>query len=349
MDRYVTIGRKKEVEEIVGREVYIQNIQSLLEKNASFCVYGASGVGKSFLVKHALQGFNYVELTHELLKSERLKRAHVHVLADDMEVSEPLSLGSTVLVSNDMSTEFDCIRIEPLSIQELVKLGCMRFPTLGEDIVKQYAHECKGDVRTFLFLLQDFRCTKDTFKTPKDFVYDLVCMGGSLDPISYVGKHVMEHGYSWGIVHENYIDAPNVDLAKIADMMSIADLKDEEMYNGYSSGNIFSLFGIVMPAIEINHSLDKSLMRPGSAWTKFNNYKMRYRRYNDLKIRSGIDVDKLMVLSQYCKSTPTEVIPKLKHYGIESADVDMMNHLSVIHKIKPRVLQSIKSKLKSVI
>jgi hypothetical protein len=158
----------------------------------------------------------------------------------------------------------------------------------------------------------------------------------------------MEHGYSWGIIHENYLDAPGVSIEKIADMMSIADLKDEEMYNGYSSGNIFSLFGIVMPAIDIAHSLDKSTMRPGSAWTKFNNYKMRFRRYNDLKIRSGIDVDKLMVLSLHCKSNPNDAVAMLRHYGIESADVDMMNHISLINKIKPRVLQNIKNKLKSV-
>jgi hypothetical protein len=73
---------------------------------------------------------------------------------------------------------------------------------------------------------------------------------------------------------------------------------------------------------------------------------MRHKRYQKLELKSNINIDSLMVISQYCKSSPGEVIPMLKHYGIESADIDMMNHLSLINKIKPRVLQNIKSKLK---
>jgi hypothetical protein len=348
MDRYVTLDRKKEVEEIVGRDTYVKNIQSLIEKNASFCVYGPSGVGKTFLVKHALQGLNYVELTSDVLKSERLKTTWTHVLVEELDVSGPVSLGSTIVVADGPVENFDCVRVEPLSVQDLVALGKKKFPRLEERLVQHYAKESRGDVRNFLFRLEGYSCDKDVFKTPKDFVYDLVCKGGALSPSDYIGRPVMEHGYSWGIIHENYLDAPGVSIEKIADMMSIADLKDEEMYNGYSSGNIFSLFGIVMPAIDIAHSLDKSTMRPGSAWTKFNNYKMRFRRYNDLKIRSGIDVDKLMVLSLHCKSNPNDAVAMLRHYGIESADVDMMNHISLINKIKPRVLQNIKNKLKSV-
>jgi hypothetical protein len=348
MDRFVTLHRKKE-DEIIGRDEYIKNIRSLLETNASFCVYGRPGVGKTFLISHALQGFNYIELTQDILKSKRLQDVCIHVLVEEMDVFEPVSLGSTIVVSDGPVENFDCIRVEPLSLQDMVLLGKNKFPKLADNLIHHHAKESNGDVRTFLFRLDGFACSRDVFKSPKDFVYDLVCSGGSLDPSAYVGKHVMEHGYSWGIIHENYLDAPGASLEKIADMMSIADLKDEEMYNGYSSGNIFSLFGIVLPAIEISHSLERSSMRPGSAWTKFNNYKMRFRRYNDLKIRSGMDIDKLMVLSQYCKSCPiADVLPMLQHYGIESADMDMMNHLSLIHKLKPRVLQNIKNKLKSL-
>jgi hypothetical protein len=313
-------------------------------------VYGSTGVGKSFLLKHALEGTNYVELTSELLKSDfvtRIKSMHVHVLADDVEVTEPLSLGSTIVVSDAMVENFECMYVEPLTCDNLIEIGRRKFPGTDLEKLRLHAMQAKGDVRTFLFRLNDFTDVRDMFKTPKDFVYDLVCKGGCLEPRDYICRTVAEHGYSWGIMHENYVDAPGVDLAAIADMMSYADVKDDDIYNGYSHKTIFSLFAVVLPAIEIDHTLDRATMRPGSAWTKFNNYKMRHKRYQKLALKSNINIDSLMVISQYCRSCPNEVGPMLKHYGIESADIDMMNHLSLINKIKPRVLQSIKSKLKS--
>ena len=349
MDKFVTVNRQKENEEIIGRDTYVKNIQSLIASNASFCVYGSTGVGKSFLLKHALVGINYVELTSELLKSDfvsRIKTMNVHVLADDVEVTEPLSLGSTIVVSDTMIENFECMHIEPLSCEDLVQIGAKKYPGTDLEKLRLHAMHAKGDVRTFLFRLCDFTGVRDMFKTPKDFVYDMVCKGGCLEPRDYICRTVAEHGYSWGIIHENYVDAPGVRLDKIADMMSYADIKDDDIYNGYSHKTIFSLFAVVLPAIAIGHSLDRSTMRPGSAWTKFNNYKMRHKRYQKLALKSNIDIDSLMVISQYCKSSPGEVGPMLKYYGIESPDIDMMNHLSLINKIKPRVLQSIKSKLK---
>jgi hypothetical protein len=351
MDKFVTVSRQKETEEILGRDTYVKNIQSLVASNASFCVYGSTGVGKSFLLRHALAGLNYIEITSELLKgtdfTTRIKTTCVHVLADDVIVTEPLSLGSTIVVSDSMVENFECMHVEPLSCEVLVEIGLSRHPGADREKLWMHAMQAKGDVRTFLFRLDDFTDVRDMFKTPKDFVYDLVCKGGSLEPRDYVGKTVAEHGYSWGIIHENYLDASGVDLAAIADMMSYADVKDDDIYNGYSHKAIFSLFAVVLPAIQVDHSLDRGTMRPGSAWTKFNNYKMRHKRYQKLALKSNINIDSLMVVSQYCKSSPGEVGPLLKYYGIESADIDMMNHLSLINKIKPRVLQSIKSKLKS--
>ena len=351
MDRFVIINKQKEKDEIIGREEYITRIQSLLRVNKSFCVYGPIGVGKSFLVKHALQGLNYLELTTDFVKHmDRIKTMNVHVLADDVEVCEPVSLGSTILVSDTVTENFECMKIEPLLLEDMIEIGSKKFPGLERDVLEQAFRDAKGDVRSFLFRLENFIDEKDTFKSPKNFVYDLVCRGGTLDPRDYLGKYVNEHGYSWGIIHENYPDVPGVSVESIADLMSIADVKDVDMYNGHSlqAGSIFSLFGILLPAIQMGHALEKEKMRPGSAWTKFNNYKMRYRRYQLLCNKSSLDVDALATISQYCKSKPVdEVVPILKKYGFESADVDMMNHISLINKIKPRVLQTIKNKLKN--
>jgi hypothetical protein len=53
------------------------------------------------------------------------------------------------------------------------------------------------------------------------------------------------------------------------------------------------------------------------------------------------------VIAQYCKSKPVkEVMPLLNTYGIESADMDMLNHLLLVNKIKVRTLQIIKKEIK---
>lgn len=341
MDKFITISREKEIEEITGRDSQLLYIKSLLESNTSFCIHGAIGVGKTFLIKHALIGIQYIDLALDFFKIERIKDMQVHVLADMVEVSEPLSLGSTIVISDKPVENFECIKLEPLSYDVMVSIGLKKFPMSNRDSIMKHALVSKGDMRIFLFRLADFTDIRDLFKSPKDFVYDLLCKGGDLEARDYIGKVVAEHGYSWGIVHENYLDTPGADMAYIADMMSLADIKDVDIYNGYSHNAIFSLFGILLPAIAINHTLDRCTMRPGSAWTKFNNYKMRHRRYQVL----GLGIDELMVISQYCKSK-SDVIDMLVHYKFESVDVDMMNHISLINKIKPRVLQNIKTKLK---
>ena len=357
MDQFLISTLQKENEEIIGRGSYIKRIKSLLEANTSFCIYGTIGVGKTFLIEHVLANENYIEVSSEHIKNEfldKIKNTWVHVLLDDLEVSEPLSLGSTIIISNKIIENFECIKLEPLSHDDIILLGLKKFPKMSRDDISKSAVVSRGDLRNFLYNLQNFKGVRDLFKSPKDLVYDLVCTDGTLDPHDYVCKTINEHGYSWGIVHENYLDARGCidDMAVIAECMSCADIKDEDIYSGYSSHtgtSIFNLYGIILPAIEIDHSLDRDTMRPGSAWTKFNNYKMRYHRYQSTtnrKIQSTMDVDSLMVLSTYCKTKSDEVIDILTSYGFESADIDMMNHLSLINKIKPRVLQVIKNKLK---
>jgi hypothetical protein len=354
MDRFVTIIPQKENGEIIGRNEYIKNIRNLVSNNNSFCVYGPVGVGKTFLLKHALRGVNYVELTSELLKNdflERIKNTKIHLLADDLEVTEALSLGTTIIVSEKPVENFNCMKIEPLSTTDIVSIGLKKCPKMDPRYVTDCANDSCGDIRQFLYMLDSFSDVPDLFKSPKDFLYDMVCVGGDIEPRDLLGCSIAEHGYSWGIIHENYPDAPGVDIAQLADYMSYADIKDVDIYSGYSDthGSIFSLFGVVLPAIAIDHSLDRKTMRPGSAWTKFNNFKMRFRRFKSMtnkKFMTTVDVDSLMVIAQHCKKDPNNCIEMLTAYGFESMDVDMMNHLCLENKIKPRVLQTIKNKLK---
>ena len=41
----------------------------------------------------------------------------------------------------------------------------------------------------------------------RDFIVDLFCPGGKVDPWMHAGHVVMEHGYSFSMVQENYLDS----------------------------------------------------------------------------------------------------------------------------------------------
>jgi hypothetical protein len=106
----------------------------------------------------------------------------------------------------------------------------------------------------------------------------------------------------------------------------------------------------VMPAFVINHTLDRFKMRSGSAWTKFGNFKMRDMKYREMSRRTThkIDVDSLMVIKSYCQKDPAKALELCKTYKLVSADIDIINHLALIHKMKTKEMQAIKKALKSV-
>jgi hypothetical protein len=361
MDRFVKVIQQKETDNYTGHSAELFALKKIIETNGIVCVYGNYGVGKTHLVKHLLKNTRHIELTQDLARTnimEKIVDTDTHIYVDDIEEASSMvkykTKGALIIISQKMIEEIDCIQINPLNQEQLFKIGTAKFPSVLSSKIKKSAQECKdGNIRNFFFSIENFSFDKDIFKSPKDFIYDLICSDSKCDPSQFLGVGIHEHGYSWGIIHENYMDSANITINKlidVSDWMSIADIKDEEMYHGYTHTSIFSLFGIVMPAIIINHSLSREKMRPGSAWTKHNNYKMRSGRYTSLtnrKFKTTVDIDSLNVIAQYCKSKPVkEVMPLLNTYGIESADMDMLNHLLLVNKIKVRTLQIIKKEIK---
>jgi hypothetical protein len=57
--------------------------------------------------------------------------------------------------------------------------------------------------------------------------------------------------------------------------MSLADTQDDYA----KSAAFFSFLGVIVPSVLLNRSLREKDIRPGSSWTKFNNYKMRAKQF----------------------------------------------------------------------
>ena len=73
---------------------------------------------------------------------------------------------------------------------------------------------------------------------------------------------------------------------------------------------------------------------------------MREKKYAAMSRKMPLDVDALTVLNAYCLKDDPCAISKLKAYGLQSSDLDVMNHLMLINKMKPKALAAIKKKLK---
>jgi hypothetical protein len=161
---------------------------------------------------------------------------------------------------------------------------------------------------------------------------------------------ISEHGYVWGVVHDNYVDAPCADFVKIADCMSTAEILDTHIYNGnWDILPFFCLMSTVVPAIEINQVLDRSLIRPGSAWTKYGNYKMRRNKLNTIQSRvpQSLDLDTIKLLVRYCKLKSPSAVPLLKSYNIKPPDIDVINHLVLVDKLTQKEIQNLKKALEA--
>ena len=156
-----------------------------------------------------------------------------------------------------------------------------------------------------------------------------------------------EHGYSTGIVHENYVDVHDIDMVQISEDLSVADVYDNEVYQGnWELLPYFCHHGIVSPALDINHRLFREVVRPGSSWTKFNNFKMRS---NKLKVIMGrcrhLSLDTLHYIRAMCLADPDSIVETLIYYKLIPPDLDVMNHLGALTKIKPKVVKKLKKEL----
>lgn len=354
MDRIVTIKKIKKYT-CFSRENEIRVIKEHIAHNRAICVYGKCGVGKTHLVKHCLENELFVEVDSDTLKNklnmleffDRFSGNKSIVLYDnfDFEVSICKDFIEFLLSPNNPFTKSvimcttsnkcldlcDSVYVPPLPHDTLVSLAKTYNPRVDPN-------ECVlmtgGNIHDIQFYIS-CGVIKDQFNTPKDYMYKILTNN---IPINKMEREIQEHGYLCGLVHDNYVDVKDIsleDIDKISESLSFSDVIDQAMYSDdWNFLDYFVQQSIIYPAHVIKGRFDKPDLRPGSVWTKFNNYKTRKNKLNLIKI----PVEYFKLLLNYG-------VKFLKNYKIKPQDIDIMNHLLLYEKIKPKQLTNLKKQL----
>ena len=329
-----------------------KNVPEFTTLGRAVCVLGKSGIGKTWAVRKALMPC--IELTPDILKSKQdtidfLNKIHgteIPVIIDEYEcisdlvglreITKPPTNGLFVVISQvPVKFDFELVTYDfpVLDSNSIKKL----FPDADDNIIST----CGGDLRKVRHSLSFKSDVWDEFQGPREFLVSLVSRNSDVRPVKYCGQPIQEPGNVASILHENYVDSKG-DLANIADQLSVADVIETRVYDGaWDLLPYFNLWGCVLPAVEINHTLSSNL-RPGSTWTKYQNSCMRAKKINDATTRvphRTLCIDSLLLIRSQVEQGD---FTNFHEYELKAADLDVMNHLSPLHKIKPKVLASLK-------
>jgi|TARA_B110000444_G_scaffold218412_1_gene217952 hypothetical protein len=360
MDSFIKIvEQKKEVEKTVDtiHMKQIELIRRYISERKNVFICGGSGVGKSYILKNVLKDLSHVELQTEHLKSKSLflpfiKPSCKHVFIEDYDpVFKPiiervsdgdsLTRGSLLVTSTNMCMypNFETVFVPKHKPDILLQLTDEKGPK-----AESAAYRSKGNIRNFFTYLDGYD-EMDIFKTPKEFIVDVLSESG---PIQFYDS-ISEHGHIWDIFQENYLDSEGVDILKASKSFSDADSYDTKMYS-HGEWNLmpyFILHALTIPKASLGHPLVKDKIRPGSCWTKFGNYKMRKQKFDEInkKSRMGLGVEELYLLKNYAEKGD---LSKLVEYKISPQDFDVINHLAVGNGLKSRDVTRVKKALKNV-
>ena len=132
------------------------------------------------------------------------------------------------------------------------------------------------------------------------------------------------------------------------DYISHSDSLDGKLYGGnWALTPFFCTESIIAPAMFIKQSLRYETLRPGSSWTKYNNFRMRQGKLQSIQSRTGMTSEHLMLLRDYCIHDVDRAYEIIVRYKLEPSDLDIINHLAMLTKIKPKILQKLKTRLKN--
>jgi hypothetical protein len=359
MDSFIKIvEQKKEAPVDTLHTKQIDLLKKYISERKNVFICGSSGVGKSYILNAVLNQSNSVEILSEHMKSSSpflnfIKGAAKHTFIEDynpefkslverVSDGQKLTRGSLIVTSVNMCMfpNFETIFIPKHKPEKIMTLTVDR-----STAVENAAIRCNGNIRDF-FSYIDGHDQKDVFKTPKEFIIDILT-----DPISNrIPDKIHEHGHIWDIFQENYLDSHGIDYAKAARAFSEADIYDTHMYS-YGDWNLmpyFILNALAIPKTTIGKPLVKDKIRPGSCWTKYGNYKMRSQKYREIqrKSQTHLCINALGLLKRYAEN---ENLEPMLECCLTPQDFDVMNHLAVGNKLKQRDVTRIKKALKNAI
>lgn len=351
MDAFIKIIEQKKVEiDDTLHKKEIELLKKYIHENKNVFLCGSSGTGKSYILKAALPQ-RAVEIEKEHLKSSSqflslIQNTNKIMYIDEYDsdfkkiiesVSDGTTLtnGSLIVVSRSMCMfpNFETIFVPKRSPEEIMKLAP---PTV---VAQAAAVRAAGNIRDFFSYLEGYD-QKDVFKTPKEYIKDILC---DTETLPTIPDYLHEHGHVWDIFQENYLDSRGVNITETTDAFVEADVYDTKMY---STGDwhlmpYFTLNAVVIPKAKQGEPLVYDKIRPGSCWTKYGNYKMRKQKLKEIH---HLGVDELCLLKKYAEKG--DIKPMLA-YGLKSQDFDVMNHLSLQNKLKQKDVVRIKKELKN--
>jgi hypothetical protein len=339
MDRYLAKALQK-------------NAHEFTKRGQAVCVMGKSGIGKTWTVRNEL--CPCIELTSEILKSKQdtvdfLNKIHgtnTPVIIDEYECIYDL-VGLREITGPPTNGIF--VVISQIPVKFSFEIETYDFPVPGPDVIRSLfptASEhviatCGGDLRRVRQSLTFTSDARDDFMGPKEFVTYLVSKGSNAKPVDYIGHPIQEPGNIASILHENYPDSKG-NLEVISNYMSVADIIETRVYNGdWELLSYFNLWGCLLPAQEINHTLGKNL-RPGSTWTKYQNMCMRHKKIQSISTKiphQNLNLDALLLIRSQIENGNFE---SFLDYGLEPSDIDVLNHLSPLTKLKAKTVSLLK-------
>ena len=357
MDSFIKIVEQKKSPVVATIHTkQIDLIRRYIREGKNVFICGPLGVGKTFILEKVLEGTNHIELLPHHLKRDShflpfIKPSTKHVFIDNYDstfksVIEQVSDGNnltrgSLLVTTTtmcMYPNFETVMIPRHKPDVLLTLTENQGREAYEAAVRS-----QGNIRNFFTYLEGYD-EMDEFKTPKEFIAEVLSDPGPLKILDSIA----EHGHMWDIFQENYIDSKGVDLIKSTVSFSDADMYDTYIYQ---SGNwnlmpYFVLHALTLPKSALGEPLDKNKIRPGSCWTKLGNYKMRKQKFSDIqkKSRTGLGVEELCLLKKYAEKGDLE---PLLEYKITPQDFDVINHLAVGSGLKSKDVTRVKKALKN--
>ena len=361
MDCFIKITNEKKVEN--RNTIHINELKTLKEyvtNNENIFICGAAGTGKTHLLNVLCADINYIHIESFDIKNgilDFVQNTKKHIIIEDYtndnsvlkKFIESVSDGykpteGSVIITTDQHSiypNFKNVYMEPKSPEILLSIV---------DQIDDYDHALEmakisnGNIHNFLHYLTKSD-TKDTFKTSSEYITDLLCKSQKIEIIDYVS----EHGHIWDVFQENYANSKNVNLVACSDSFSITDIFDVSIYKGeWELMPYFVLNSITFPKFYMNGLLNENRIRPGKSWTKYGNYKMRLHRLKEILTESNknITIDELSLLKKYAERGNINI---LMEYNISPQKFDIINHLSLESKLKPKDVTKIKKSIKELI